>query len=289
MKTVIVCGHWASGKSTAIKELLALWGEENVEFRTDRLEFVECILKDVKQGWEIVDGVDKKKMPRKGLKGEFATLWLGENDVLEGEDLTNPKDVGEVLKRINKEEVEFWLHDNTIGLEARQNLGESIIEGKNDTSGKFRLMEMAVSAFIEPDRERDGQMWYENPFKQTLEYNLQILEEQGVNLKEDVIIFYLNAGYEVREWRNRNREDPVDKEVFARLGKDGGGLTGELEVELRDRGVNLFVFDNDSNEDEDRERFRREVIEKGEGIGLMLELERRGVEGRVLVLGEREI
>ena len=302
MKTVIVCGHWASGKSTAVKEIIGLWGENNVDFRTDRLEFVEGVIEDVEQACaegtlEIIeveeDAEDEDEGTREikhiGLKGKYATL------LLDPEEAPSAEETGAFLERIKedqefKKKVEFWLHDNTVALGARQRLAREIIESRDDQSGKFRLIEMAVSTFTEPDLERDGPMWFSNPFRQTLEDNLKILEDERVDLKEDVILLYIDADFEAREWRNKNRDDPVNKGVFAAIGKDGGGFDAPGGEALRERLerelVEVHVIDNNSNKEEDRERFRREIIEKGEGIRAMLELECEGVEGGFLY-GER--
>ena len=269
MKTVIIWGHWACGKSTTIEELLALWGEESVDFQTDRLEFVECVIEDVERAHaqgnlEIIEVKEKEggdkdeaKIKHIGLRGKYATL------LLKPEQAPPEEGVEAFLEKIKedqefKQKVEFWLHDNTVGLEARRRLAREIIKGRSDPSGEFRLMEMAVSAFTEPDKEHDDSMWHANPFKQTLEYNLQILEDEGVNLEEDVILVYVDAGYEMRKLRNDLRDDPVDEGVFATIGRDGGSLTDEFRHELKERGMPVFKIENNHRHER---LFRRELID----------------------------
>jgi len=237
-----VLGQWASGKSTAARTLIGyLGGEGEVVFITDRELLASQAVNHV---LEVEDSKVKRSLEddgRQRLEGKLATVYLGP---------------GEDLRTVDLNTLLFDLHDDVYDNvasasfnwfdRARLELGYRIRERATD--GKPIVIEAGFGTNMEPRGE--------NPFSHTISDLFLRLEEAGVEPKQ-VKWIIVEAGYEKRSERNKNRQDSVPAVEFDRFAADGGDLDPEHQKRLEERGV---IITRVPNNHDDIERLRADII-----------------------------
>jgi hypothetical protein len=229
-----ILGQWASGKTSASRTLVKyLGGEDKVAFINDQDLFAG---QAVKYLLELEDSQITSTLEDDGtrrLEGEYAQVWLGP---------------GEDLKSVELSTLRWNLHEDVIPAwlnRARVEVGHQI---------------RAISAGGKPIVIEAG--FGPHPIDHTIPDLFIALEEAGVE-SQQVKWIIVEAGFDKRSERNRNRELVVPVDLFDRYAVDGGDLDPDHQNRLERQGTLIKRVRNDHD---DFERFRADIIAAFEEI-----------------------
>jgi hypothetical protein len=237
-----ILGQWASGKSAAAETLIRhLGGEGDAIFITDRELLARQAVNHI---LELEDSKVSRSIDDEGkqrFEGELATVYIGPEETLDNVDLnTLLFDLHEdVFDKIPYESLS-WID------RARLELGKQIHD--RSLEGKPIVVEAGFGTNTDPKGEK--------PFCHTISDLFVTLEEAGVRPKQ-VKWIVIEARYETRAERNRERKDTVAAVEFDRFAADGGDLEPDQQNRWVAQGTTLVRVPNDHD---DIERFKADII-----------------------------